>query len=392
MADDVDRGWLEAFLLELLGAATEVPEGETEILPGDARIVGAVERVLLPSIVDLGPDEIRRHAAGDVAARFGPDREDGLLLQTYIVSQHANLMTDPHAARIVDGEGYGLAPGPHALGQGATQNKGPMASAFAAVRAARRGDGRPVWLCVNTEGKSSHDGSRRILDDLGVRAAFGIVAFGTDLRVSLGNRGRVDVHVVARGRSSHSSQPWLGSNPIEAVADVIVALRDMPRAESHPTLGPVSVTPYQLTCHPVAPHTVPETARIVVDRRLLPGESPEEAVETLRTHLGDSVSGADLDVSAGVAMLPAVVDEGALVVRALLDGLASTGARAPETFWSMNAFDAGYACSRGIPTPMFGPGKRGFAGAGLVGTDLVSVHDCQVAAEAIANAIDVLCS
>jgi hypothetical protein len=58
----------------------------------------------------------------------------------------------------------------------------------------------------------------------------------------------------------------------------------------------------------------------------------------------------------------------------------------------MNAFDAGYACSKGIPTPMYGPGKRGFAGASLVGSDAVALGDCEAAAVAYGHAIERLCA
>jgi acetylornithine deacetylase/succinyl-diaminopimelate desuccinylase-like protein len=351
-----------------------------------------VDEVVGPWIEALRPDELRRHDAGDLAARFGPPGDDGLLLQTYIVSQHANLMEDPQAARIVEGAEHGLPAGPHAVGQGATQNKGPMAAALAAVRARPDALARPLWLAVNTEGKSSHGGSMRILDDLGVTAAAGIVAFGTDLRVSVGNRGRVDVEVTVRGASSHSSQPWLGTNPIEGAADVVRALRTLETTDPHPELGPATATPYQLACFPVAPHTIPERARIVVDRRLLPGEDGDAAVEQLRTHLNAEVPGAELDVGRGVSMLPATVAEDAPVVAALLEGIRRATGEPGETFWSLNAFDAGYACAKGVATPMFGPGKRGFAGAGLMGADLVALADCVSAAAAIHHAIVTLCT
>ncbi len=385
----VDRQTLEQVLVDLLRTDTQVPPGETEIFPGDPRIKAAVSDVVVPFIARLEPDEVRRHEMGDVAARFGPDSPNGLLIQTYIVSQHANLMDDPNSGSIVDGEAYGLE-GPCAVGQGATQNKGPMASAIAAVGALPENLQWSVWIAVNTEGKSSHDGSRRVIDDLGIRAAQGMVAFGTDLRVSLGNRGRVDVEITVKGRSSHSSQPWLGSNPIEGAADIVRALRNVKVADEHPELGKVTITPYQLRCFPVAPHTIPETAVIVVDRRLLPGEKPAEAVAALRTHLASE--GLDAaEVVEGEWMLPAVVSEDAPIVRHLLDGVSGRG-RPGETFWSLNAFDAGYACSVGIPTPMFGPGKRLFAGEGLVGTDAVSVGDCEVAANAILHAATALCA
>ncbi len=384
MTTEIAR-WIEEFLLTLLQSPTQVPLGETEVQPGDERIVDAVEKVVVPRLEELGPDEIRRHDKGDVVARFGPDADDGVLLQTYIVSQHANLMDPPSSSRL---EGSGLGPdGTRAVGQGATQNKGAMAAAFAALLGNER-PARPVWLAVNTEGRSSHEGSMRIIDDLGVKAACGIIAFGTDMKVSLGNRGRVDIEIRVKGESSHSSQPWLGHNPIEEAADVIARLRTVPLPEEHAILGRASATPYRFACHPVAPHTIPADVLLVVDRRLLPGEEATEAVEGVRYHL--SGGSAQVEIAAGVSMLPAEVDPHHSVVGALLRASKAEG-RAPETFWSLNAFDAGYACSKGIPTPMFGPGKRGFSGSGLVGTDAIPINECVTASAILRRALAELC-
>lgn len=382
----VDVGWLQDVLLELLRTPTGVPPGTTEVLPGDAGILAAVNDTILPMVESLGPEEVRRSDAGDVAARFGPPGDDGLLVQTYVVSQHGNLMEDPHAGRVVDGSAYGLE-GPCAVGQGANQNKGPMAAALSAVRGLRD-LARPVWLTLNTEGRSSHGGSMRILDGLEVRASWGIVSIGTDLSVSLGNRGRADVLVTVRGESCHSSQPWLGDNPIERAADVVTALRTAPLPEAHPELGPASATPYQVVCHPVAPHTIPEQARVVVDRRLLPGETVASAVDGLRIHLQATV-GDEVAVDEGAWMLPAVVDAAAPVVDLLCQGVAATG-RAGATFWSLNAFDAGYACAKGIPTVMFGPGRRSFA-KDVTAAEVVTLHDCAAAAETLRRTAVALC-
>lgn len=385
---DIDVKWMEDVLVEVLSSDTQVPLGETEIGPGDPKIKQALQEVILPRVEELHPDEVRQHPMGDLAIRFGPPGEDGLLIQTYIVSQHANLM-DARGGAMVDGSKYGLE-GRCAMGQGASQNKGPLAAAFAALKTLPTLR-KPVWLGVNTEGRSSHGGSMRLLDDLGLHAANGVVAFGTDLRISLGNRGRADILITIAGKSSHSSQPWLGSNPIEGAADVVAALRSLPVPEPHPELGPVTVTPYQLQCSPVAPHTLPEQARVVVDRRLLPEERTEDVVEAIRVHLSALLI-ENVDVQTGACMLPAAVEEDAQVVRALRKGSRATSGIEAETFWSLNAFDAGYACSRGIPTPMFGPGKRKFAGKGLVGADLVSVADCATAASTLAFAARELCS
>lgn len=388
-AAKTDGRWLEAVLVELLRTPTGVPDGQTALAPGDPMILEAIERVILPRLQSLEPDEVRRHPLGDVLVRFGPPGDDGLLLLTYVVSQHGNLMDDPLAGRIVDGTDVGLN-GRCAVGQGATQNKGPMAAVLAALRQVDRGAlERPVWVAVNTEGRSSHGGSRRIIDDLGAQAAWGVIAIGTDLGVSLGNRGRVDAEVIVAGESCHSSQPWLGSNAIEGAADVIVALRSTPLPAAHPELGSASATPYQVACSPVAPHTIPSSARIVVDRRLLPGEDVASAVTALRAHLEASVA-APLEVREGESMLPAIVAEDAPVTMALREGVA--GARGHSAaFWSRNTFDAGYGCARGIPTCMFGPGKRNF-GTGVTQAEVVALDDCRVAADALAHAARVLCA
>lgn len=374
-------------LLTLLRTSTEVPAGSHEILPGDQRIASAVRQVVLPMIEELGPDDVVIHSDGDLLARFGPPGDDGLLIQTYIVSQHGNEMDDPLEGHLESGERFGV-PGQVAVGQGANQNKGPMAAALSALEMRPAQLTRPVLLAVNTEGMSSHGGSRRIIDDLGAAAARAILAFGTDLNVSVGNRGRVDIHIEIPGVSSHSSQPSLGVNPLPRAAAAIGAISQVLLPDAHPVLGPATATPYQLRFEPVAPHTIPERGRMLVDRRLLPGERPEDAVNALRNHLS-SVLDFEVIVTQGAVMLPAEVPSDDPLVRGIIADLVSEG-RASEAIYSKNTFDAGYGCSRGIPTVMFGPGRRSF-GSGMIGTEWVSVDDCKLAAIALARAVDRFC-
>ena len=385
---NADVEWMRDVVVDVLRAKSQVPSGQTEIQAGDPAIAAVVSDIVLPRIEQLRPAELRRHPSGDIAARFGPSGDGGLLLQTYIVSQHANLMDACKAGTIVSESGLMQA---RALGQGASQNKGALAAALTVLRSLPDDLDQPVWLTVNTEGKSSHDGSRRILDDLGVTATAGILVVGTDLRVSLGNRGRVDVKLLVQGESSHSSQPWLGSNPIEDAADVVRCLRTLSLPDRHPLLGPVSATPYQFVCEPVSPHTIPTIVRLVVDRRLLPGEQASAVVDAMRLHLATSLPKVRLGVEFGEIMLPAEVAPNEPVVAALCEGLRSRGATGDPTVWSMNTFDAGYACSKGIPTVMFGPGRRHFTGTGMLGDDHVSIADMWTAVEVIRDAVRTLC-
>lgn len=383
-----NEAWLEHVLLRLLNTPTGVPAGENSVAPGDPTISAAVREEVLPLVESLGPSELRQHPSGDLVARFGPPGDDGILVQTYIVSQHGNLMTSPHVGRVVDGTTIGMS-GRVAVGQGANQNKGPMAAALAALTSAPAQLRRPVWLAVNTEGSSSHGGSQRIIDDLGVKAAAGIVSLGTNLDVSIGNRGRVDAVVSVKGESCHSSQPWLGLNPIEGAADVVAALRTLPLPEEHPDLGTASATPFQITVEPLAPHTIPSVARILVDRRLLPGEDVDDVIGQLRSHLDGAVHTA-LEVKQGEFMLPAEIDGSHPVVGLLRAGVQESG-RSSGAVFSKNTFDAGYGCAQGIPSCMFGPGRRSFS-AGVTKTEAVSLEDCLVAARALQGVFAGMCS
>jgi succinyl-diaminopimelate desuccinylase len=374
--------YLQKVLADLLRTPTAVPPGTTEIPPGDEAIVSAVERVIRPLIEDLRPASIVADEFGNLVARFGKDPDSGVLILVYVVSQHANEMADPLSGDIVDGEPFGLR-GPVARGQGASQNKGPMSAVLTAIRSLPSDLDKGVTLAVNTEGASSHWGSETLIKGLDARGDWGIVAVGTDLRISLGNRGRVDVRVTVEGSSSHSSQPWLGLNPIPIAASVIADLASVALPPPHPSLGPASLTPYLFACHPIAPHTIPSKVEIVFDRRLLPGEAPHAAVETVRERIGDRDG---VGVVQGRFMWPAVVAEDHPSAFYLRAALAEEG-RPPETFISLNAFDAGYPCRAGIPTVMFGPGRRSFAGGGLLGDDVVSLDDAAVAASVMAAAI-----
>ena len=177
-------------------------------------------------------------------------------------------------------------------------------------------------------------------------------------------------------------------NPHPRAAEVVAALASAPLPEPHADLGPATLTPYQLRFEPVAPHTIPKRGVFLVDRRLLPGERPEDAVASVRSHLASALD-FEVLVSQGAVMLPAEVSADDRVVTALLDEMASLG-RESIAMYSGNTFDAGYGCSRGIPTVMFGPGKRSF-GAEMTGTEWVSVDDCLLASQALSGLISRYC-
>src|SRR5206468_11157172 len=97
--------------------------------------------------------------------------------------------------------------------------------------------GRLVVLCCVSGETGRHDAIRSLLEETGVRADMALLN-GTGNRISLGNRGRVDVTVTVHGSPCHSSRPAGGCNAITGAVEVIRRLTEgLAFTASHPDLG-----------------------------------------------------------------------------------------------------------------------------------------------------------
>jgi acetylornithine deacetylase/succinyl-diaminopimelate desuccinylase-like protein len=377
---DVDRlwDWFEAFV----AADTLVPGGENRVDPSDPRLGRFARDVAAPAFEALGA-EVEVDRLNNVVARFGPRTGDEILFLSYPALHHGNEMEDALTARRVAGtDGHELW-----LGLGASQSKGGLAAVCAAIallqdEGAELGGRVLVGSC--SEGGSSHESSTVLYDTLEPLPAGAVLTVGTDNRISLGNRGRVDVVVEIPGLAAHSSSVELGRNPIPVVAEVQRRLETLVLdPEPHPLLGRRTLVQYKLTCGPIAPHTIPAWCLLVLDRRLLPGDGPDAAVAEVAAALDDL----DVVVRRGPFMLPALVDESAAVVTALQRGANAALGRGLETFYPQYTFDAGYACSLGVPTVMCGPSSGDRVGAGVLGDDFVALDQLVDAAAVFAAAV-----
>jgi acetylornithine deacetylase len=153
--------------------------------------------------------------------------------------------------------------------------------------------------------------------------------------------------------------------------------------DAHPALGERQAVVYKVDFEPKAPHTLPGTAHLTVDRRLLPGDDPGVAVQEIRDAIGD-LSPYTVEVTPGVMMLPALVDREEPGVRALQRACASTWGREATEFHKRGSFDAGGLCARGIPAVMFGAGGEG---DWPTGTDFVAISDVEDEARILARLI-----
>jgi len=96
----------------------------------------------------------------------------------------------------------------------------------------------------------------------------------TSGRIHLGHRGKVELVLTTRGRTAHSSSPWMGINALEKMTPVLERIFNQigPNLPSHPQLGKCSITVTNLVCRPGALSIIPDECEISIDRRYLPGE------------------------------------------------------------------------------------------------------------------------
>jgi acetylornithine deacetylase/succinyl-diaminopimelate desuccinylase-like protein len=374
-------------LSRLARVPTQVPLGyDTLIEPDDPKLVHYVQDVLRPELVHLGVYDLLDVPRNNLVARLGAARSGrSLLIMNYTPAQHHQYMADPFSGRVgVAATSQGEEPA--VFGQGVSQNKAHQAVMLAVLRLLQQiGEplqGRLYWA-INNEGRSSHACSDAILTALGEPLPeFAIVQVDTGMALSLGNRGRVDVAVHVRGAATHSSQPQAGLSAIDGAQRVLERLKTLTWADSHPLLGRRHAVVYQVRYDPIAPHTLPSDAYLLVDRRLLPGDDPEAAAEEIRAAIGD-LAPYQVDVRPSVYMLPALVDPAHPGVRALQRAHAAIVGSEVERVYGQGSFDAGGPCARGVPTVMFGAG----GGDELLGEDFVPLAAAEAEARVLAHLI-----
>ena len=155
---------------------------------------------------------------------------------------------------------------------------------------------------------------------------------------------------------------------------------ELPGAHEH--LGTRHVVPYQITYSPLAPHTLPESAFIRVDRRLLPGDEPAEATEEVRRAIGD-MTPYEVIVEQGNHMWPALVDPRHQCVQQLTNAHTGVHGNGPGTYYGQGTFDAGGPCAAGVPAVMYGVG----GGGGVLEADFVPLSHLDRVARTVAQTI-----
>jgi acetylornithine deacetylase len=299
----------------------------------------------------------RRDRMGNLLIELGPRQADrSLILMTYAMTHPASAMRDPFGGEILE-----LPEGRAIRGRGISEQKGALAAARAAVdQISRSGSlhGRLVFALSSAGETGRHDAAAAILDTLSYTPKFGIVALGTNNRVALGNKGRVDIEVIVHGKATHSSTPWSGVNAIDGARLVLDRLAELAIGDDvHPVLGKATLTATAIESLPKATHTIQNEVRLTFDRRLLPRQDPETAFAQISQVVKGLGGPWRFEVKRGAYMYPCEISRDGPLVAAIVRSRAEAGLLPLETLFSHSALDAGFLTARGCETAMWGPGR-----------------------------------
>jgi acetylornithine deacetylase/succinyl-diaminopimelate desuccinylase-like protein len=330
---------------------------QTEQLEAEPQVLALIRDVIKPELEQAGLHPSIDDKGNLILRLNGRGRGDRLMLVGYAMNAAPSTMQNPYSGEIVDGEPYKL-DGECVWGRGACEQKGSLAAMMAAMRfvgANKVELPADLYFVVSTAGETGrHDSLAHVLDHGKVETDWCIIDGPPEIQ--LGNKGRVDVLVIVRGKPAHSSRPWEGINAIDGAMRVLEKLKPLmpyPEEKAHPELGKVSLTPNAIESFPKATHTIQSECRIMFDRRLLPGDDPRKAIQQLRDAIG-KIEPFELEIQPRDFMYPSEVGKDAEVVQTLEHGIRTMLGQVPTYSFSTAANDTGLFNFRGIQAINYG--------------------------------------
>jgi acetylornithine deacetylase len=220
----------------------------------------------------------------NIVARFEGSKSDG---PTFLFEVHQdtvptdNMTIDPFGARIENGRLYG---------RGACDIKSGMAAiltAFARLMREKPAGAANLILACTVDEEHTFLGVQKLIQT-GVKAFGAVVAEPTSLKIVHTHKGAVRWYVSTPGQACHSSSPEKGINAIYRMGRLLGGIERyagrLSASKPDPYLGAPSLSVGRIEGG-TSVNTVPDRCRIEIDRRLIPGEEPLEALRQFEDFL-----------------------------------------------------------------------------------------------------------
>jgi succinyl-diaminopimelate desuccinylase len=175
------------------------------------------------------------------------------------------------------------------FGRGACDAKGPIVAMVEAGRllASQRVSWRGTLVLMFVADEEINGGGSRALAKQPPKPDLIVIGEPTNNAVFAAHKGCLRPLIRAKGKAAHSGRPELGVNAILAAARLtsLFDARDRElQALNHPLVGHASLTITRIAGG-IGDNVIPENCEMVLDRRLLPGETLDAALDDLQALL-----------------------------------------------------------------------------------------------------------
>jgi putative selenium metabolism hydrolase len=350
----------------------------------------------------VGFRDVRMDRIGNIVGRVGPGTGPKLLYNGHMdvvgPGEATTWQRDPFGAEISGDTLYG---------RGAADMKGALAAmvygAKALIDRGVRLNGDLYLVGVVQEEPCEGLGMKVLIEEEGLVPDYVVLGEATDLQISRGQRGRMEIRVVARGRSCHASAPERGDNAIYTAARLIFGVEMLTSQLAEDRFlgrGTLAVTHIENTAG--SRNVIPDSCTFYIDRRLTLGETEAKAMAEVQGVLlreeADALAEIPEYTSTSYtgyqarlkAYRPAwALDRDHPLVRQTCRAIRSELGYRPEIgkwgFSTDGVYTMGIA---GIPTVGFGPGEERYA---HVADERIRLSDVARAAQGYARiAVEVL--
>jgi putative selenium metabolism hydrolase len=205
-----------------------------------------------------------------------------------------------------------------------------------------------------------------------IRPDFVVIGEPTKMKVYRGHKGRVEMAVVAKGKSAHAASNFLGDNAIYKLLPIIEKISQLePTFKDDPFLGPGRITVTDMHVKTPSINAVPDEATIYIDRRMTFGEDPQMVLDQVRAVIGErsdvesrilwyddpSYTGFVFEVDK-IYPAWALPEDNAYVQAGIKAGELLWGSPLPTGKWDFSTNGTYWMGKAGIPSIGFGPGNE----------------------------------
>ncbi|MCP4724157.1 MAG: YgeY family selenium metabolism-linked hydrolase [bacterium] len=317
----------------------------------------------------LGFDEVFIDPLGNLLGRFGSGRRiiafDGHV-DTVGIGNEDLWTVDPFKGAFRDGKIYG---------RGSCDQKGGLVSAIYAARTAKD-IGIPEdysILVAATVLEEEFEGLnwKYIIEENKIVPETVILTEPSGLKIRIGHKGRIDMKIRIEGISCHGSTPDLGENAIYKMIPLVSEIEQLHRELPEIKLfgkGSIAVTDIRSTSPAI--NAIADSSEIMLDRRLIPGDTLESAMKELQELPSFKKAGAKiilpefevgsytgLKYKANPFNASWMMEENHPIVQKALDSYQEIfGEKTEPGVWSFSTNGVGTKGLFDIPTIGFGPG------------------------------------